>query len=129
MRVGVSSRYGQVLVLIATFLLDACSRGADEMPFAPPATPPLTRSVIGYGVISHSYTHVRNDPAPESVSLGHLRRGSVVEVLERRIITTRGAPESWIQVNTAYRGWIREEGVQIYANEAQAKTASESLGQ
>jgi hypothetical protein len=129
MRVGVSSYYGQALVLIAVFILGACNRTVDEIPFVPPVSPPLTRSVIGYGVISNSYTHVQNDPAPESVSLGYLRRGSVAEILERRIITTRGSPEAWIRVNTIYRGWIREEGVQIYANEAQARTASESLSQ
>jgi hypothetical protein len=128
MRVGVSSYYGQVLVFIAAFFLEACSRTVEEVPFTPPAAPPLTRSVVGYGVISSSYTPVQNDPAPESVSLGYLRRGSVVEILERRIITIRGAPEAWIRVNTIYRGWIKEEGVQIYANQAQAKTASESLG-
>ncbi|MDR2740237.1 MAG: hypothetical protein LBB68_10470 [Treponema sp.] len=129
MRVGVSSRCGQVLVLVAALILGACSRAVDEIPFTPPVTPPLTRSVIGYGVISGSYTQVQSDPAPDSVSLGYLRRGSVTAILERRIITTRGAPEVWIRVNTPYRGWIREEAVQIYANEAQARTASESLSQ
>jgi hypothetical protein len=114
---------------MVTYILGACSRTVNEIPFTPPAIPPLTRSVIGYGVISSSYTHVQSDPAPESVSLGYLRRGSVAEILERRIITTRGVPEVWIRVNTTYRGWIREEDVQIYANEAQAKTASESLSQ
>jgi hypothetical protein len=128
MRVGVSSYYGQVLVFIAAFTLEACSHRVDEMPFTPPPIPPLTRFVIGYGVISNSYTPMQNDPTPESVSLGYLRRGSVVEVLERRIITTRGVPKAWILVNTTYRGWIREEGVQIYVNEAQAITASESFG-
>jgi hypothetical protein len=95
----------------------------------PPSTPPLSRSVIGYGVISSSYTHVQNEPAPESVSLGYLRRGSVAEIVERRIVASRGSGEAWIRVNGPYRGWIKEEGVQIYDNEAQAQTASESLSQ
>jgi hypothetical protein len=83
--------------------------------------------VIGYGVISSSYTQVLNEPSPESVSLGYLRRGAVVEILERRIINVRNAPEPWIRVSNVYRGWIKEEGVQIYSNEAQAMTASEAL--
>ncbi|MFP3043015.1 hypothetical protein LQZ19_14465 [Treponema primitia] len=127
MRVGVSLCSGQVLALTLVILLGACKHGSEEMPLIPPVTPPLSRSVIGYGVISSSYTHVQNEPAPESVSLGYLRRGSVAEILERRIITTRGAPEAWIRVNTTYRGWIKEADVQIYDNEAQAMTASESL--
>jgi hypothetical protein len=78
-------------------------------------------------VISSSYTQVLNEPSPESVSLGYLRRGAVAEILERRIITMRKTSEPWIRVNHVYRGWIREEGVQIYLNEAQAMTASELL--
>jgi hypothetical protein len=62
---------------------------------------------------------VQNDPAPESVSLGYLRRGALVEILERK--------KSWIRVNSSYRGWIKEEGVLFYGSKAQAMTASESL--
>jgi hypothetical protein len=47
--------------------------------------------------------------------------------LERRIINSREKAEPWIRVNNVYRGWIKEEGVQIYVNEAQAMTASELL--
>jgi hypothetical protein len=119
MRVGVSSRYCQALTLAVLLLLGACSRAPEELPLTPPATPPLSRSVIGYGVVNSSYTHVLNDPASESVSLGHLRRGEVVDILERK--------KSWIRVNSAYKGWIKEEGVLFYENKAQAKTASESL--
>jgi hypothetical protein len=78
-------------------------------------------------VISSSYTQVLNEPSPESVSLGYLRRGAVVAIQERRIINFREKAEPWIRVNNVYRGWIKEEGVQIYLNEAQAMTASEIL--
>jgi hypothetical protein len=78
-------------------------------------------------VVSSSYTQVLNEPSLESVSLGYLRRGAVVEILERRIINSRETPEPWIRVNNVYQGWIKEEGVQIYVNEAQAMTASEIL--
>jgi hypothetical protein len=108
-------------------LLCACNRISEELPLTPPATSPLSRSVIGYGVISSSYTHVQNEPSPDSVSLGYLRRGSVAEILERRIISARGKAESWIRVNSAYRGWIKEDGVLFYGSEAQARTASETL--
>jgi hypothetical protein len=78
-------------------------------------------------VISSSYTQALNEPSPDSVSLGYLRRGAVVEILERRIVNFRGTPEPWIRVANVYRGWIKEEGVQIYVNETQAMTASELL--
>ncbi|GHV74203.1 hypothetical protein AGMMS49940_15050 [Spirochaetia bacterium] len=105
--------------LAVLLLLGACSRASEDLPLTPPSTPPLSRSVIGYGVVNNSYTHVQNDPAPESVSLGYLRRGAVVEILERR--------KSWIRVNSVYKGWIKEEGVLFYRSKAQAGTASESL--
>jgi hypothetical protein len=119
----------QALLVAAFFLMGACSRAQDEMPLVPPSTLPLSRSSIGYAVTTASYTLVLNDPAPGSVSLGYLRRGSVTEVLERRQTTNNRAGVPWILINGAYRGWIREEGIQIYDNEAQAKTASESLSQ
>jgi hypothetical protein len=111
---------------VLVILLYGCSRNAEEMPHIP-STPPLSRSVIGFVVVSSSYTHVQNEPALESVSLGYLRRGSSAEILERRIISNRGVSETWIKVNGVYRGWIKEEGVQIYDTAARARTASESL--
>ncbi|GHV76668.1 hypothetical protein AGMMS49942_14890 [Spirochaetia bacterium] len=70
-------------------------------------------------MVNSSYTHVQNDPAPESVSLGYLRRGAVVEILERK--------KSWVKVNGAYTGWIKEADVLFYRSKAQARTASETL--
>jgi hypothetical protein len=116
MRVRVLPRLGQGLVCAAAILFASCTRTPEELPLTPPPTPPLSRSVIGYGVISSSYIQVLNEPSPESVSLGYLRRGAVVEILERRMVSSREAPEPWIRVNNVYRGWIKEEGVQIYRN-------------
>jgi hypothetical protein len=95
----------------------------------PPATPPLSRSVIGYGVISVSYTHVFDEPLRRAASPGYLRRASIVEVLERRLVNSREGTESWVLVGGDYRGWIREEAVQIYDNMAQARTAAETMTQ
>jgi hypothetical protein len=127
MGAGAASYHGHLVVLTAFLFLGACSRPPEELSLSLPATPPVSRSVIGYGVISSSYTHVQSEPDPGSVSLGYLRRGSMVEILERRIISVRGTSEPWIRVNGTYRGWIKEEGVLFYRNEAQARTASESL--
>jgi hypothetical protein len=129
MRIGVTSGVGQLLFLTVFVILGACNRVQDEAPLIPPSTLPLSRTSIGYAIVTVSYTLVLNEPAPGSVSLGYLRRGSVAEVLERRQTAGNRANESWIRINGAYRGWIREEGVQIYDNESQAKTASESLSQ
>jgi hypothetical protein len=129
MRIGVTARVGQFLLLTVCVVLGACNRARDETPLIPPSTMPLSRTAIGYAIVTVSYTLVLNEPVPGSVSLGYLRRGFVAEVLERRQTAGNGAGESWILINGTYRGWIREESVQIYDNESQAKTAAESLSQ
>jgi hypothetical protein len=107
----------------------SCVRPSDEIPLLPPLTHPLSRSLIGYGVISASYTHVVDIPDPRGISLGYLRRGSVVPVIERRYINTRETAESWVLVDGNYRGWLMERVVNIYDNKAQAQTAAESMTQ
>jgi hypothetical protein len=83
---------------------------------------------VGYGVVSVSYTHVVNEPNPNALSLGYLRQGSITRVIERRSITNvQGTVESWVLVDGNYQGWLQEAVIDIYDNEAQAKTAAESL--
>jgi hypothetical protein len=115
-----------LFLLIASACLASCTGKDEENPLRPPPTPPLTRSVIGYGVVSASYTQVFREPAPEE-SLGYLRRGSLVRVLERRRVTHEGVRESWVLVVGNYRGWLKEEMIRIYDNEARARTAAESI--
>jgi hypothetical protein len=84
--------------------------------------------VVGYGVINVSYTHVVDQPSANAVSLGYLRQGSIVRIMERRSIAdSHGVAESWVFVDGNYRGWLQEAVVNVYDNEAQAKTAGESL--
>jgi hypothetical protein len=93
----------------------------------PPPTPPLSRSVIGYGVISVSYTHIVSEPSPSAFSLGYLRKSSVVKVLERRSVNNGGVAESWVLVGDSPRGWLREDVIRVYDSEAKARTVAESL--
>jgi hypothetical protein len=92
-------------------------------------------------VVHVSYTHVVDKPDNRSLSLGYLRRGSVVRVLERRIggrdsdhpTAREGAPEFWALVEGRdgtgldSQGWLPESVIDIYPTAAQAQTASESL--
>ncbi|MDR3249013.1 MAG: hypothetical protein LBT39_09540, partial [Treponema sp.] len=91
MRLGFSSFRRQVLkktagsalfALVIAVLLLSCSE-KEEIQLIPPATPPLSRGEIGYGVVNVSYTHVVDQPSSQGLSLGYLRRGSVVRVMER----------------------------------------------
>jgi hypothetical protein len=129
MRVGVRHCASQVLIFI--FLISLCSCGGkkEEAPVIPPATSPLSRNIIGYGVINVSYTHVTAAPEDGGISLGYLRRGSIVEVIERRRIMLQNHSESWVLAEGAQRGWLREEVMDVYDNEFKARTASESMTQ
>jgi hypothetical protein len=115
-----------LLTLISAFM--SCTRASEENPVIPPPTNPLSSHVVGYGVINVSYTHVVDQPSANAVSLGYLRQGSIVRIIERRSLTdAHGISESWVFVDGNYRGWLQETVVNVYSNEAQAKTAGESM--
>ncbi|MDR2447576.1 MAG: hypothetical protein LBD58_09890 [Treponema sp.] len=94
----------------------------------------MSRVAVGYGVIVSSYISLSNAPEEGGLSHGYLRRGSIVKVLERRLInkgteTSPSMPESWVFVDGGYQGWLYEELVDVYDYEDQAKTAAEKIVQ
>lgn len=123
-----------MLVLLVFFSLGACGKKSGEVSLSLPATPPLSRPVIGYGVVNVSYIHLAEEPGKGAISRGYLRRGSLIRVLERRAVRAEGSAEAWVLVEGPFpqgreRGWLRESVVDIYANEFQANTAAESMTQ
>jgi hypothetical protein len=134
MRLNTIVSISQSLLITAALLFSSCSPNFSRArtgggAVVPPPTPPLSRPVLGYGVISASYTHVTVEPNQEGLSLGFFRRGSVVKVIERRSVNYGEFAESWVFVEGTYQGWLREDVIRIYDNEAQAKTAAESIVQ
>jgi hypothetical protein len=123
MRVIARDASRQVPVLIILIVLASCGKKA-EAPVIPPATSPLSRAYIGYGVVNVSYTYMTENPAEEGVSPGYLRRGSVICILERKVVKRGQESEAWV---LAEGGWLREEIVDIYENELQARTAAGSM--
>jgi hypothetical protein len=121
------SRFGTVLCLMGAFALISCGGRKEETAVVPPATSPLSQAVIGFAVINVSYTHVGAEPMDGASSPGYLRQGALVRVLERRTVKNGGAAESWVLVEGNYRGWLRENLVDIYDNEGRARTAAESM--
>ena len=129
MKIRIKYPPGQVsLTVFIILILAACSGRREETPAMPPLTSPLTQAQIGYGVINVSYTRVSSEPDETSASPGHLRRGSVVRVIERRWIRDNGNAESWVLIEEAFIGWLKETLVDVYDNEPQARTASEVMG-
>jgi hypothetical protein len=124
-----------MIAAVCCFIALSCKKN-DEIRLVPPPTPPLSREEIGYGVVNVSYTHVVDKPDSRGFSLGYLRRGSVVRILERRG-GGQGrpgvVPEPWALVEGRRgtgldsQGWLPESVISIYPTEAQARTAAESL--
>ncbi|WP_043923389.1 hypothetical protein [Leadbettera azotonutricia] len=116
-------------------LLCSCAKGQEESPLEPPPTDPLARDSIGYGVVNASFTHVGDKAGQNGVSLGYLRKGSLVKIIERRSLTDQGNAELWVLIESDYQGapggkiqgWLRESAVEVYDNESRALTASEAM--
>jgi len=127
MRIAVKHIIGQLLILAIIAALGSCRVSREEGPVIPPVTSPLTREYIGYGVITDSFTHICADPVENSESLGYLRRGSLVQVIRRQIFRTTDGFVSWVLIDGNQQGWLKEEVMEIYNNESQAKTASDTM--
>ena len=116
-------------VFLAAFVslsLSACNLKKDGELLSPPITFPLSQSYIGYGVINVSYTRLNADIEDNSASAGYLRQGSVVRIIERRMVKSEGKTEAWVLVEGTVTGWLKESLIDIYGNESQAVTASKS---
>ena len=107
--------------------LTACNLKKEEKPVSPPFTFPLSQSYIGYGVINVSYTRLSVDTDESGTSAGYLRQGSVVRIIERRLVRNDGKTETWVLVEGSAKGWLRESLMDIYGNESQAITAAKSM--
>ncbi|MCL2192554.1 MAG: hypothetical protein FWB78_04060 [Treponema sp.] len=113
-----------VLILL---LAVACTGRRNETPVLPPETSPLSQTYIGYGVVNVLYTRLSVEATAISAASGHARMGTVVRIHERRLIRDGARTESWLLVEEDTKGWILEELVDVYANEQQARTASETM--
>ena len=132
MKIRTKRPYGQVCracigVVIILLLHTVCSGRSGETLVTAPPTSPLTQPQIGFGVVNVSFTRINSEPDENSISLGHLRRATVVRIIERRMIIANGRAESWLLVEEAVSGWLRESLVDIYDNELQARTAANSM--
>ncbi|MDR0785760.1 MAG: SH3 domain-containing protein [Treponema sp.] len=115
--------------VIAFIILFSCVRTKDNFSIILPPTYPLSRPVIGYGVIVPSYINLSSAPDPESFSQGYMRRGTIVNVIERKAVQKQSAIESWVFIEGGYKGWLNEAYVYIYDYKAQAVTASDVMSQ
>ena len=127
MRITLKYAFSQLLTVFVIMALCACPAKKEEIPVIPPLTSPLSRDYIGFGVITSSFTHITAEPSQDSRDIGYLRRGSLVKIIRRQTIRTGGGFTSWVFTEGNQQGWLREDVMEIYESEDQAKTASESM--
>jgi len=128
MKIKIKYMIGQVLFVAYICLSpSACSLKKEEPKVSPPITFPLSQSYIGYGVINVSYTRVSASIEESGSSAGYLRQGSVVRIIESRLVKNEGKTEIWVLIDGTVKGWIKESLIDIYGNENQAVTAAKSM--
>jgi hypothetical protein len=118
--------------MLGLALLSGCRRNSEELPVSPPVTHPLAREYIGCGVVNVSFSHLLSEGGPDGVSLGYVRRGTVVRIVERRRLNNQNtwvlAEANYAFPGSAYRGWLLETVLEIYESESRANTASKIIG-
>jgi hypothetical protein len=123
-------RLGALTALIASLaiLLWGCSERELGRRIVPPATSPLSRSSLGYGVVSDTYAHILETRGDNTTSVGILREGAIIRAVARQPVIKNGKAQSWIYAHSnTLSGWIDETALQLYDTLAQAKTASAVL--
>ena len=126
------SHFLPFIIVFCSLIFFACGNRREEISLIPPLTSPLSKDYIGFGVITASFTHITADPSDDSPSQGYLRRGSLVRIVRRQTIRTHNSFVTWVLIDgtdqgAATTGWLKEEVIDIYSNESQARTASESI--
>jgi hypothetical protein len=133
MRVWHKTAHYQLIFLFLSLLFSSCRRSTEELPLIPPITHPLARDFIGFGVVNVSFTHFLSKGGSDGVSLGYIRRGTVVRIVERRKLSNK---ETWVYAEANYAatgspssGWLPETVLEIYDSESRAATASKTMYQ
>ncbi|MCL2609114.1 MAG: hypothetical protein FWD94_04330 [Treponema sp.] len=116
--------------LVLALFSVSCSGKDTSSRIIPPETPPLTRPIIGYGVVNTFYARLLAETGEEGTVLGLVRIGTVLSVRERRQTGRGAAVRAWLFVkveDSGEEGWIPEDLVDEYPNEAQARIAGQGL--
>ncbi|MDR2305365.1 MAG: hypothetical protein LBE10_12380 [Treponema sp.] len=139
MKLESGRQYRQVLLILLLCILASCRGKEEEILPDLPMTPPLSRKNIGYGVINVSFALIMEDSGQKNQASSYGRRGSIVEIQERRFITIENRTESWVLVagtnqnqedeneTSRIQGWILETNIDIYDKLSQARTAAKAM--
>ena len=90
----------------------------------PPSSPPLSRPVIGYGVVTAPYTRLLDEPSHDAVTLGFVRERTVLTILERTLVQDGDTLNYWVYAEGEYQGWFPETEIRLFDNQYKAQTAA-----
>ncbi|MDR1176799.1 MAG: hypothetical protein LBK83_15155 [Treponema sp.] len=139
MKLGSRRQYRQVFLILLLCILASCRGNREEIVLDLPMTPPLSRKNIGYGVINVSFALIMEEPGQKNQASSYGRRGSIVEIQERRFITIENRTELWVLVagtnqnqedeneTSRIQGWILETNIDVYDKLSQARTAAKAM--
>jgi hypothetical protein len=137
----VKALIGVVIVVISGIsgiAITACKPKPALDAILPPETPLFVKDGIGYGVVNVSFAHVLKE-AGGAAAAGLLRKGSVIEIVERRRLreaeAVSGETQLWLYVVTRetedaaagikpVAGWLPGASVDFYESLPKAVTAA-----
>ena len=117
----ISGLIKKAILVFFCYTLAGCLPKADIDPLP---SPPLSRSVIGYGVVIAPYTRLLDEPSNNAVTLGFVRERTVLTILERTLVQDGDTFFYWVYTEGDYHGWFPETEIRLFDNLYKAETAA-----
>lgn len=103
----------------------SCSRKAPE-PIAFEETPVISGG-LGWAVVSIAYARLLSEPDAQAGDTGTARRSDMGRIAARERVFRNGSAEVWYRLELgSSNGWLREDAVSVFRNEAEARKAAEA---
>lgn len=101
----------------------SCNRRAPE-PLAFEETPVISGG-LGWAVVSIAYARLLSEPDAKAADAGTARRGDIARIAARERFFRGGSAEVWYRLELGpATGWLRNDAVSVYRNEAEARKAA-----
>jgi hypothetical protein len=142
-------------LLLLIVVLASCKKPEEDLTIIVGATPILSKTSIAYGLVENSFAHILDEPSPQGASRALLRKGDIVRVVERRLVSTtqpvqsgggssgsaasaRGAQSTagtpvgkiWMRIETLsppVSGWLADDALLLYPSLLKAENARTSI--
>ncbi len=111
------------IVVLPCLVLCGCFLRQDTGEVNFPETETVSRSVL-WAVISDPYVSFRDTPGEAGIITAHGRRGDILKIAGRVILTENGKNSIWYQFE---KGWLPETAVFAVSNRLKAETAAKDM--